>query len=262
MPSDTQTRNRTGNFLGANMFPQSISKEGVELIKKFEGLHKVGDDGLIHSYRCPAGKWTISWGHVKGVRSGMKITMEEAERFLMEDIAECEKVIKKYVNVPLTQGQYDALVSFIFNLGEGNFRSSTLLNKKLNRGLYQDVPAELNRWNKARVQGKLQALPGLTRRRAAEAAIFARDALMPSDEGGPEMPQKPTAAAVKPLKQSKTLAGVGIAGAATAMNEISGQLQGLVAYADSLKIVFLVCAIAGIALAAYARVKDHNEGIH
>ena len=118
------------------------------------------------------------------------------------------------------------------------------------------------RWNKARVDGKLTPLRGLTRRRTAEAAIFSRDAQLPSDEGGPEMPQKVTAAAPKPLAKSKTMAGVGIAGAATARNEMAGQLQGLVAYADSLKMIFLLCAIAGIALAAYARIKDHKEGVH
>ena len=118
------------------------------------------------------------------------------------------------------------------------------------------------RWNKARIDGKLTPLRGLTRRRAAEAALFAMDAKMPSDEGGPEMPQKPTAEAPKSLLKSKTMAGAGIAGAATGLNEVAGQLQGLVAYADSLKTIFLVCAIGGIALAAYARWKDNKEGIH
>lgn len=243
------------------MHPEKVSQEAIELIKKFEGLHKLQDDGLVHSYRCPAGKWTIGYGSCKGVRSGQKITVEEAERLLIEDIVEHGKIVKKYVNVPLSQGQYDALVSFVFNLGGGNFKSSTLL-KKLNLGLYEECPEQIMRWNKARVDGVLQPLRGLTRRRAAEAAIFSRDAQLPSDEGGPEMVQKPVAAAPKPLAKSKTMAGVGIAGAATALNEISGQLQGLVAYADSLKIVFLVCAIAGICLAAYARVKDHKEGVH
>jgi len=244
------------------MHPKNVSEDGIALIKKFEGLHKVGKDGLIHSYRCPAGVWSIAWGHTKGVRSGMKITVEEAEQFLRNDLADCGKVIKKHVHVPLSQGQYDALVSFVFNIGGGkNFLSSTLL-KKLNKGLYDECPEQIMRWNKARVEGKLQPLRGLTRRRSAEAAIFSRDAQLPSDDGGPEMPQKPSASAPKPLAKSKTMAGVGIAGAATAMNEMAGQLQGLVAYADSLKLVFLLCAIAGIALAAYARVKDHSEGVH
>ena len=103
---------------------------------------------------------------------------------------------------------------------------------------------------------------GRIKGRAAEGALFSSDAGLPSDEGGSEMPQKVSAAAPKSLAKSKTMAGAGIAGAATAMNEISGQLQGLLPYADSLKVLFLVCAIGGIALAAYARFKDHKDGVH
>tara|TARA_X000001036_G_scaffold132433_1_gene125250 strand:- start:953 stop:1684 length:732 start_codon:yes stop_codon:yes gene_type:complete len=243
------------------MHPDKISQTGTNLVKKFEGLHKVHKDGLVHSYRCPAGKYTIGFGATKGVRSGQTMTKEEAETRLIHDLNEHGKIVKKYVHVPLTQNQYDSLTSFVFNLGGGAFRSSTLL-KKLNQGLYDEVPEQLMRWNKARIDGKLTPLRGLTRRRAAESALFAMDAKMPSDEGGPDMPQKPTAEAPKSLLKSKTMAGAGIAGAATGLNEVAGQLQGLVAYADSLKTIFLLCAIGGIALAAYARWKDNKEGVH
>jgi lysozyme len=243
------------------MHPDTISNDGIDLVKTFEGLHKVQPDGTISSYLCPAGKWTIGYGSCKGVRSGMKITIEEAELRLREDLRTAEADVKRYVSVPLTQGQYDALVSFVFNLGAGNFRSSTLL-KKLNQGLYNDVPEQIMRWNKARVGGKLTVLNGLTRRRAAEAAIFSRDAKLPSAEGGPTMPQKVAAAAPKPLAKSKTMAGAGIAGAATALGEITPQIEALVPYSDSMKTIFLLCALGGIALAAYARFKDHKEGVH
>lgn len=243
------------------MHPTSVSKDCIELVKKFEGLHKLKDDGLVHAYRCPAGKWTLGFGATKGIRSGMTCTIAEAEQRLIDDLNEHAKIVKKSVNVPLTQGQFDALTSFVFNLGGGAFRSSTLL-KKLNAGLYDECPEQIMRWNKARVDGKLTPLRGLTRRRTAEAAIFSRDAQLPSDEGGPEMPQKPVAEHPKPLTKSKTMAGVGLAGAATGLNEVAGELQGLVPYADSLKTIFLICAIGGIALAAYARYKDNKEGIH
>ena len=192
------------------MHPTTISADGIALIKRFEGLHKVQSDGTVSSYRCPAGKWTVGWGSCKGVRSGMKITVAEAEDRLAADISEHEHFVKQYVTVPLTQGQYDSLVSFVFNLGGGAFRSSTLLSK-LNKGLYDDVPEQLMRWNKARVNGQLTPLKGLTRRRAAEAAIFSKDAKLPSDEGGPIAPQKVTASTTKPLRKSKTMAGAGIA---------------------------------------------------
>jgi lysozyme len=243
------------------MHPQEVSKQGVDLIKKFEGLHKVGKDGKIRAYRCPAGKWTCGWGNTKGVRSGTVWTRTEAEEKLLEAIREHEHVVKQHVTVPLTQGQYDALTSFVYNLGAGNFRSSTLL-KKLNQGLYDEVPEQLMRWNKARVDGKLTPLKGLTRRRAAEAAIFSADAKLPSEQGGPIAPQKVEATAQKPLAKSKTMAGAGIAGAATALGEITPQIEALVPYSESMKTIFLLCAIGGIALAAYARFKDHKEGVH
>tara|TARA_B100000768_G_C11266413_1_gene371295 strand:+ start:1300 stop:2034 length:735 start_codon:yes stop_codon:yes gene_type:complete len=244
------------------MHPVKISQNGINLVKKFEGLHRVQADGMVSSYRCPASVWTCGYGATKGVRSGTKWTKEHAELRLIEDLNDHAKELKNYVHVPLSQGQYDALVSFVFNIGAGaNFRSSTLL-KKLNKGLYDEVPEQIMRWNKARVDGKLVPLKGLTRRRTAEAAIFAKDAALPSDKAGPEMAQRPTAEAPKSLIKSKTMAGAGIAGAATGLNEIAGQMQGLLPYADSLKTIFLVCAIGGIALAAYARWKDNKEGIH
>ena len=243
------------------MHPNTVSQDCIELVKKFEGLHKVKDDGMVHAYRCPAGKWTCGFGATRGVRSGVTWTKEYSEMRLIEDLEEHGKIVKKSVNVPLTQAQYDALTSFVFNLGGGAFRSSTLL-KKLNKGMYDDCPEQIMRWNKAKVDGKLTPLRGLTRRRTAEAAIFSRDAQLPSDEGGPQMAQKVTAAAPKSLAKSKTMAGAGIAGAATALNEVAGQVQGLVSYAPMLKTVFLLCAIGGIALAAYARFKDNKEGVH
>ena len=243
------------------MHPDKVSQQGADLVKMFEGLHKLKDDGMVHAYRCPAGKWTCGFGATKGVRSGVKWTKEYSEIRLMEDLEEHGKIVKKYVNVPLSQHQYNALVSFVFNLGGGAFRKSTLLSK-LNKGLYDEVPEQLMRWNKARVDGKLTPLRGLTRRRAAEAAIFSSEAQLASDEGGPQMPQKIAADAPKSLAKSKTMAGAGIAGAATAMNEVAGQIQGLVAYAPMLKTIFLICAIGGIALAAYSRFKDNKEGIH
>ena len=118
------------------------------------------------------------------------------------------------------------------------------------------------KWNKARVSGVLQPLAGLTRRRAAEAALFSMDASIPSDDNGAAMPQKVTSAAPKKLIKSKTMAGVGVAGTATMLGELAPQLQALVPYAASMKTIFLIVAVGGIALAAYARMKDHKEGVH
>lgn len=243
------------------MIPTSVCPSGINIVKKFEGLHKVTQEGYVRAYRCPAGKWTIGYGHTKGVRSGMRATPTECDEFLRQDLEEAGAIVRRHVSVPLSQNQFDALVSFVFNLGGGNFQSSTLL-KKLNRGLYEEIPAQILRWNKARVDGKLTELRGLTRRRTAEAALFAMDAPLAGD-GGDMMPQKPEQTAVKPLTKSKTLAGAGAAGIGTigtVIGDAATQIEGLVAYSEEIKLVFLGLTIVGIALVTYARIKDHKEG--
>ena len=214
------------------MHPNSISNKGVDLVKEFEGLHELKEDGMVYPYKCSAGVLTQGFGSTRGIKADQGWTTEYCEERLTKDLNEHAEAIKHYVTVPLTQNQYDALVSFIFNLGATAFRNSSLL-KILNQNKYHEVPAQLMRWDKARVNGKLIPLAGLTRRRVP-----------------------------KSLTKSKTMAGAGIAGMATALNEVSGQIQGLVSYAPMLKTVFLICAVGGIALAAYARFKDSKEGIH
>jgi lysozyme len=110
---------------------------------------------------------TIGYGHTKDVRPGDVVTLTEAEKLLIEDLEWSESVVNNQVKVPLNQNQFDALVSFVFNVGSGNFGKSTLL-KRLNAGRYDDVPHELKRWNK----GGGEVLPGLTRRREAETKLF------------------------------------------------------------------------------------------
>ena len=242
------------------MNPTTVSDSCIHLVKKFEGLHKVTEEGDVRAYRCPAGRWTIGYGHCKGVKSGMRVPESECLKLLTEDLNDAGAVVKRYVSVPLNRQQFDALVSFVFNIGGGaNFQNSTLL-KKSNQGLYDEVPEQIMRWNKARVEGNLKPLRGLTRRRTAEAALFAMNTPL-ADEGGDLMAQKPEQAAIKPLKKSKTLAGAGIAGGAGVMAELAGQLQPLVGYSESIKYIFLAASLAGVALVTYARVKDSKEGV-
>ena len=137
-----------------------IGQEGLNLIKHFEGCE-------LQAYKCPAGVWTIGYGHIKGVSEGMTITQEEAEQMLKDEMAEYEGYVNKLVTVELNQNQFDAMVSWVYNLGGGNLSASTLL-KVLNAGDYAGVPAQMMRWNKA--GGKV--LEGLTRRRQAEADLF------------------------------------------------------------------------------------------
>ncbi len=134
--------------------------EGIALIRHFEGCR-------LDAYLCPAGVWTIGYGHTKGVKEGETIDQEAAEAFLIEDLEEFEGYVTEMVEVPLSQFQFDALVSWTFNLGPGNLERSTLL-AKLNQGEYTDVPFEIKRWTRA--GGVI--LPGLVKRRDAEAALF------------------------------------------------------------------------------------------
>ena len=85
------------------MHPQSISAQGINLVKKFEGLHRVQPDGMVSSYRCPANRYTCGFGATRGVRSGTKWTKEYCEQRLIEDLNEHGKAVKRLVNVPLSQ---------------------------------------------------------------------------------------------------------------------------------------------------------------
>ena len=134
--------------------------EGIALIKKFEGCE-------LEAYQCSAGVWTIGYGHTKDVVEGKIITQEQAEEMLIDELHEYENYINDYVTVALSQNQFDALVSWVYNLGPANLKASTLL-KVLNQGEYEDVPTQIKRWNKA--GGKV--LEGLIRRREAEACLF------------------------------------------------------------------------------------------
>ena len=138
----------------------NISVEGTSLIKKFEGCE-------LEAYQDSVGVWTIGYGHTKDVKQGDKINQDEAEHLLEEEMPEYEGYINDMVEVSLEQCQFDALVSWVYNLGPTNLSSSTLL-KVLNQGDYDEVPFQIKRWNKA--GGKV--LEGLTRRREAEALLF------------------------------------------------------------------------------------------
>ena len=137
-----------------------ISEEGISLIKRFEGCR-------LEAYKCSAGVLTIGYGHTGGVKEDDTITQEEADKLLKADVFKFEKNVEDNVKVELNQSQFDALVAWTFNLGVGNLRSSTML-QKLNNEDYTSVPSEMKRWNKA--GGK--TLDGLIRRRKAESLLF------------------------------------------------------------------------------------------
>lgn len=139
----------------------------LDLIKQSEGFR-------AKAYYCPAGVLTIGYGHTNAagepkVVKGMVVSEEDATRMLTRDLQKVAANVDRMVKVPLNQTQLTVLVSFVYNVGEGNFKRSTLL-RKLNAGDYEAVPEQLMRWNKARnpKTGKLRPLRGLTKRRRLE----------------------------------------------------------------------------------------------
>ncbi|HDR2276449.1 TPA: lysozyme [Enterobacter ludwigii] len=141
------------------------SDKGIALIKEFEGCK-------LTAYQDSVGVWTIGYGWTqpvdgKPIRAGMTIKQEIAERLLKTGLVSYESDVSRLVKVGMTQGQFDALVSFTYNLGARSLSTSTLL-RKLNAGDYAGAADEFLRWNKA--GGKV--LNGLSRRREAERALF------------------------------------------------------------------------------------------
>ena len=152
------------NNLGSEMH---ISDEGINIIKHFEGC-PTDEDGNCVAYQDAVGVWTIGFGHIKDVQEGDKWSKEKADFMLWRELEdEYESYINDYVHVPLVQCQFDALCSWVYNLGPANLKKSTLL-KVLNNGEYDKVGEQIKRWNKA--GGKV--LQGLVLRREAEALLF------------------------------------------------------------------------------------------
>lgn len=137
-----------------------ISQKGIDLIKKFEGCK-------LQAYLCPAGVWTIGVGHTKGVKKGMVITQQQAEMFLKDDITPIEGALN-YLGINFTQGQFDALCSWIFNIGMGSFNTSTMRKYIIAKKSDLEITDQMIKWHNA--GGK--PLLGLKKRRCEEANMF------------------------------------------------------------------------------------------
>lgn len=144
---------------------------GLQNIIAFEGIE-------LNAYRCPAGVWTIGVGHTSDVDGvniarGMKITESEAMALLKEDVKHFERYLNKQPFIrSLTQGMFDALVSFIFNVGIAAFAASTMRRKLCSNAAREDVAKEFPKWVYGTVNGKKERLAGLVNRREAERQMF------------------------------------------------------------------------------------------
>lgn len=136
------------------------SQKGIDLIKKYEGCK-------LTAYKCPAGVPTIGYGHTQSVKMGMTISQAQADAFLKDDIKPLESVLNK-MGINYTQNQFDALISWLFNLGVGNFNNSTLKKKILAKASDEEITDQIVKW----VNAGGKPLLGLKRRRVEEANLF------------------------------------------------------------------------------------------
>jgi len=144
---------------------KTMSRNGIELLKKFESFSAL-------PYKDQAGLWTIGWGHlINQGETFTEITRYEGELILKGDLAIAENSVNGLVKVKLSQNMFDALVSFVFNVGTGNFSESTLL-RVLNEGNYIEAQNQLARWNKTTVNGSKIISQGLINRRQHEQNLF------------------------------------------------------------------------------------------
>jgi len=215
-----------------------LSSTGLDLIKEFEGYHEKQADGSAKAYLCPAGVLTIGWGCTEGVTEGMVVTADQATAMLAAEMAKHEAAVTRLVTVPLTQGQYDALVSFSYNVGSGALGSSTLL-KLLNAGDYDGARGQFAKWTKA---GGVE-LAGLVRRRAREAEVFGgavATARMPQKADAPATPDV-TSANSRTFSLAEGVKRVQVAAASTPLGWAAlDNIQATKSYADAIK------AFAGI----------------
>ena len=180
-----------------------LSDEGLRLICSFEGYHTKQEDGSCKAYRCPAGVWTCGWGCTEGVDAHTHWSEAEAKERYRKELEKFEAAVLRHVKVPLNQNEFDALVSFSYNCGEGALQRSTLL-KKLNAEKRTEAAKQFASWNK----GGGRVLKGLVARRAREAALFLKPIEKPEE---PYMPQS-VEASKEPQKPATVAAGTCAAG--------------------------------------------------
>jgi lysozyme len=144
---------------------RTINDAGLNLIKSFEGCR-------LAAYQDVAGIWTIGYGHIRGVREGMTITEQQATQYLQEDLADTEGAVDWMTSAaPTTNNQYAAMVSLCFNIGSGNFKTSSVLRFHLARDYASAADAFLL-WDKSHVDGQLVEVQGLLNRRRAERRLY------------------------------------------------------------------------------------------
>ncbi|MCC2649866.1 MAG: glycoside hydrolase family 24 [Microvirga sp.] len=220
-----------------------ISPKGRDLIAEFEGLR-------LTAYLCPAGVWTIGYGHTRGVKPGDTLdSPTHAKVLLDEDLAEwAADVAKLLEGTNTTQHEFDAMGSLAFNIGVPGFSKSTVL--RLHKaGDKNGAARAFGMWNKATVNGKLVELAGLTRRRAAEAALYLTPDMLIATQDAPAlpMPQEVKAEVKASSSQSVIAGGVSVAAGASTIaaqiDTITPVIQSVTTFGASLNSVMKLGAL-------------------
>ena len=235
-----------------------ISSAGLNIIKEFEGFR-------ANAYRDPVGIWTIGFGTIRGVKPGDVVTRSEAERRLRHELVEYERAVERATGGNATQPQFDALVSFAYNVGVKGMAGSTVI-KRHNSGDHQAAARAFGLWNKA--GGKVW--PGLTRRRAAESALYLTPTRAADPAVEPEDDPDPMPRAVEPersmaesqINRAGVIAG-GTAAVAT-VAETARTVADVKTSADMMGewlVPILLVAVVGLcAYIVWQRYKQRKEG--
>lgn len=187
------------------------SHVAIALIERFEGYRR-------EAARLPDGRWTIGYGHTRSAREGASVSHEDAEALLVYDLRAVAAAIHEAVFTPLSQNQFDALASFVFNIGAENFRHSAVL-RRINEGAMLEAAYALEMWRKADLEGERIVVDALVRRRAAEKALF-----LTPDGGFVPTPS--------PVVEPKADYGLDLAGPGDAV-ELAPPLEGPLAVASA-----------------------------
>lgn len=226
------------------------NQAGVNLIKEFEGFRS-------KAYKCPAGVWTIGFGHTSAagspmVKSGMSVSPEEAEAILRRDLKQYEDAVSASIKVELTSNQFSACVSLCYNIGAGNFGKSSVV-RFCNKKQFKQAADAFALWNKA--GGKV--LPGLVRRRAAEASLFSKDDVKTSEEVRAVV-DVPSGKSMATSSTNIAAGATAVAGVvATVKDTVDNARQTLVGFDVNVILVLVILAGAGwIIYERYRKARD------
>lgn len=230
--------------------------KGIELIIEFEGFR-------ADAYLCPAGVWTIGYGSTRGVKKGDRITMLDAKERLKRELVEYEEAVASALLIHPNENEFSACVVLAYNIGVSGFKSSSVV-KAHNRGNKEAAARAFNLWNKATVGGEKKTLPGLTRRRMAEAALYLTPVRheLAEPEPMPQAiePERPMTAST--INRASVVAGgtATIAATTEVINTVNGLKNGVESLGSWLVPALLVAVVGLCAYVVYERVRQRKEG--